>query len=49
MAPGGATRRHLVVQTATAEERWATPSNAGQYDGGGPNPAAGSLQREATI
>ena len=46
MALGGATRRPLVVQTATAEEREATPSNAGQDDGCGPNPASGSLQFE---
>ena len=34
----------LAVETATAEERGATPSTAGQVDGGGPNPASGSLQ-----
>ena len=46
MAPGGATRMPLAVQTATAEERGVTPSTAGQYDGGGPNPTPGSLQLE---
>ena len=46
MAPGGATRRPLAVQTATAEEREVTPSTAGQDDGGGPNPAPVSLQLE---
>ena len=48
MAPGGATRRPLAVQTATAEERGVTPSTAGQDDGGGPNPTSGSLQLEGT-
>ena len=48
VAPGGATRRPLVVQTATAEERGGTPSNAGQDGGGGRNPASGSLQLEGT-
>ena len=38
--------RDLAVQTATAEERGVTPSTAGQDDGGGPNPASGSLQPE---
>ena len=46
MAPGGATRRPLAVQTATAEARGVNPSTAGQDDGGGPNPTPGSLQRE---
>ena len=46
MAPGGATRRPLAVQTATAEERGVTPSTAGQEDGCGPNPTSGSLQLE---
>ena len=46
MALGGAIRRPLVVQTATAKEREATPSNAGQDDGCGPHPASGSLQFE---
>ena len=46
MAPGCANRRPLAVQTATAEERGVTPSTAGQDDGGGPNPASGSLQLE---
>ena len=48
VAPGVATRRPLIVQTATAEERGATPSNAGQDDGGGSTPASGSLQIEGT-
>ena len=48
MAPCDATRRPLVVQTATAEERGATPRHAGQDGGGGPNPASGSLQLEGT-
>ena len=46
MAPGGAIRRPLAVQTATAEERGVTPSTAGQDDGGGPNSAPGSLKLE---
>ena len=46
MVPGGATRRPLAVQTATAEERGVTPSTAGQDDGGGPIPTSGSLQLE---
>ena len=46
VAPGGATRRPLAVQTATAEERGVIPSTAGQDDGGGPNPTSGSLQLE---
>ena len=48
MALGGAIRMPIVVQTATAEERDATPSNAGQDDGCGPNPASGSLQFDGT-
>ena len=44
MAPGGATRRPLAVQTATAKERGVTPSTAGQEDGCGLNPTSGSLQ-----
>ena len=48
MAPGGATRRPLAVQTATAGERGVTSSAADQDDGGGPNPASGSLQLEGT-
>ena len=48
MAPGGATGRPLVVQTATAEERGVTPSTAGQVGSGGPNAASGSLQLEGT-
>ena len=46
MAPGGATSRHPAVQTATAKERGVPPRTAGQDDGGGPNPASGSLQLE---
>ena len=49
VAPGGATRMPLEVQTATSEERGTTPSNAGQDDGGGPNPAPGRLQLEGII
>ena len=49
MAPGGATRRALVVRTTTAEEQGATQvGHAGQDDGGGPNPAPGSVQFEGT-
>ena len=48
MASGDATRRPLAVQTATAEDQGVTPSTAGQDDGGGPNPASGSLQLEGT-
>ena len=48
MAPGGATGRPLVVQTATAEERGTTPSKSGQDGSGGPNAASGSLQLEGT-
>ena len=46
MVPGGATRRPLAVQTATAEERGVNPSTAGQDDGGGSNHASVSLQLE---
>ena len=46
MAPGGATSRPPAVQTATVKERGVPPRTAGHDDGGGPNPASGSLQLE---